>query len=162
GGSYTDSSGVGGASPVRTQALADQASMTSMLAAFSAGWTSANCEIVLWQEPGNNLTMNQWNVMLRTYGGVVNAALAADSQPFKLDLNISGSTGASQATWAKAGMGLGTAWGTGPQSLGLPRVDLLSMDYYYDSFQNGTLLDKQDSAGDSVQSLADAAGINYA
>ena len=162
GGSYTDSTGVGGASPVRTQALADIASMTSMLAAFAAaGWTSTNCEIVLWQEPGNNLTMNQWNVMLRTYGGVVNTSTAADAQPFKLDLNISGGVGANQATWAKAGMGLGTAWGTGPQSLGLPRVDLLSMDYYESTYAAGTLLDKQDSAGDSVQSLADAAGINY-
>ena len=151
GGSYTDSSGVGGASPIRTQALADITSMTTMLAAFAtAGWTSTNCEIVLWQEPGNNLTMNQWNVMLRTYGGVVNSSVAHDGLPFKLDLNIQGSVGAAQATWAKAGMGLGVApWGSGGNaSAGLPRVDLLSMDYYEGTYSAGTLLNKQDSYGD--------------
>jgi hypothetical protein len=159
GGMYTDTTGVGGGSPVAASAAADKTSMATMLSNLAAaGWTRDNCEIVLWQEPENNLTLNQWNVMLRTYGSVVNTPHGGVT--FKLCLDIGASQGANVPTWCKAGLGsvlnpTQGPWATGAVSLGMPTIDCLGLDYYLGSGFPNNLIDRQDSFQDSIISLTD-------
>src|SRR5215471_9677986 len=147
--------------PVASAAASDKTSLASFLTTIAGmGFTATNCEIVLWQEPGNNLSIQQWNNMLRTYGGVVNVAHGGVT--FKLCINIQGHTGTANPTWCKAAMGLGPTYGVGAAKAGLLRIDLMALDFYCSVYLGGTRPDTVDSAGDSMQSLADAAGINFA
>jgi hypothetical protein len=149
--------------PVASAATADKTSFASFLTTIAGmGFRSDNCEIVCWQEPGNNISLQQWNNMLRTYGGVVNSSTAADGHPFKLCINIQGHTGSANPTWCKAAMGIGPTYGVGAAKAGLPRIDLMALDYYCSVWKAGITPDTVDSFGDSMSSLADAAVINFA
>jgi len=147
--------------PVASAAAADKTSLASFLTTIAGmGFTATNCEIVLWQEPGNNISLQQWNNMLRTYGGVVNTVHGGVT--FKLCINIQGHTGSANPTWCKAAMGIGPTYGVGAAKAGLPRIDLMALDYYESVFRAGVRPETVDSFGDSMVSLADAAGINLA
>lgn len=129
---------------------ADLANLTTWLSQMGTlGFTGANMEVVLWQEPSNTgkgLSAADYGAMLKSYGPAVIAA----GFPLTMSLNFAGTLRPvpdNAVAYALAGL----ATGLGFHAIGL--------DYYTNHF--ATPIDAIGSSGFSITSLADANGLNF-
>lgn len=153
-----------GTTAQKNAAIADKASLASFLATMTgAGYTAANSEWVMWQEPGNSQNLGaagatqgpiDYNNMMRTYGPTVTAA------GFTLTLNVNFTGAISRATdYANAGLGLRAYGGAG--AVGLPTVTSVAMDWYTNNYFLNNFLDTPDANGDSIVSIAVNNGLIF-
>lgn len=148
-----------GTTAQKNAAIADKAALAAFLTTIAGfGYSSANSEIVFWQEPANAQNLGHggatdYNNLLRTYGSTVTSA------GFTLTVNVNFDGAVANATnFQNAALGL-RAW-SGAGAVGLPTITCMALDLYTNNaIGNGILPTTTDSNGDSFDSIAAAHGL---